>query len=447
VTLTGCPPTLARALEGGALDPGVLPGFVAEQRRRGLVQGTRPLCNVLSPLIIPAGLYRRVARAATLVAAAVERVVARALVDPSLARQLGASPRERALAAVDPCLPWTVAVGRLDMVFTTKGEPGAGFAFVELNADSPAGIADQMLLEQTLFRLPAVRPHLAVGRAVPANAAEGLVAALRESFRHRGGSGAPRVAIVDWRHVETAAEQRVLRQLLEERGMPAVLADPDDLRFAGGRLLVEGAPVDVVYRRVMTAELLARADDDHPLLQAYRAGAVCMVNPLRSLLANKKAVFSVLSDPAFADLFDADQRATIRQHVPWTRALGDIEIAGILRRKDELVLKPNDGYGGNGVVLGWTVSRADWRAAVERAAGEGALVQQRLHPRRLRFPTFSVPAGGVRWQELTLDCDPFLFQGRVEGAMVRLSASPLSNVSAGGGVTGLLVVEDEAAHV
>jgi hypothetical protein len=88
---------------------------------------------------------------------------------------------------------------------------------------------------------------------------------------------------------------------------------------------------------------------------------------------------------------------------------------------------------------------------VERGCREGAVVQARLHPRRLRFPTFSLPGPGVHWQELTLDCDPFLFQGRVEGAMVRVSASPVSNVSAGGGVTGLLVLADEPqatrAHV
>jgi uncharacterized circularly permuted ATP-grasp superfamily protein len=456
MSLTGCLPGLARALDGDALDPAVLPGFVAEQRRRGLVQGTRPLCNVLSPLTLSAGLYRRITHAAALVAGAIERVVSRALVDPALARALGASPRERALAAIDPCLPWTVGVGRLDMVFTAAAsDPDPGFAFVELNADSPAGIADQMLLEQTLFRLPALRPHLGAVRAVPANAAEGLVTALRESFRQRGGAGAPRVAIIDWRHVDTAAEQRVLRQLLEERGMPAVLADPDDLRFTGGRLWAQGmpAPVDVVYRRVMTAELLGRADDDHPLLQAYRAGAVCVVNPLRSLLANKKAVFAVLTDPAWAHLFDAAQRAAIRQHVPGTRVLGGgATSAELLRRQHDLVIKPNDGYGGNGVVLGWTVSPAQWQDAIERGSVAGAVVQERLHPRRLRFPTFALSGGGVRWQELTLDCDPFLFQGRVEGAMVRLSAAPLSNVSAGGGVTALLVVEDEpaaevAAHV
>ena len=61
-----------------------------------------------------------------------------------------------------------------------------------------------------------------------------------------------------------------------------------------------------------------------------------------------------------------------------------------------------------------------------------------------RFPAFTLE-GAVEWPELGFDCDPFLFLGRVEGAMVRVSSSPLSNVSAGGGVTALLVRDDGPA--
>jgi len=41
-----------------------------------------------------------------------------------------------------------------------------------------------------------------------------------------------------------------------------------------------------------------------------------------------------------------------------------------------------------------------------------------------------------------VDFNPFLFQNEVEGALIRLSASSLLNVSSGGGQTALLVLED-----
>ena len=45
-------------------------------------------------------------------------------------------------------------------------------------------------------------------------------------------------------------------------------------------------------------------------------------------------------------------------------------------------------------------------------------------------------------EELLIDFDPFLFRGKVEGGLVRLSSSSLVNVAQGGGETALIVLED-----
>jgi hypothetical protein len=45
-------------------------------------------------------------------------------------------------------------------------------------------------------------------------------------------------------------------------------------------------------------------------------------------------------------------------------------------------------------------------------------------------------------EEMFVDFNPYLFRGRAEGALVRLSSSSLCNVSSGGGETALLVLED-----
>ena len=57
------------------------------------------------------------------------------------------------------------------------------------------------------------------------------------------------------------------------------------------------------------------------------------------------------------------------------------------------------------------------------------------------FPIF----GESHWalQPMYVDTNPFLFAGRVEGALVRLADSPVVNVTSGGGETGFLVIEDE----
>jgi hypothetical protein len=56
------------------------------------------------------------------------------------------------------------------------------------------------------------------------------------------------------------------------------------------------------------------------------------------------------------------------------------------------------------------------------------------------FPTYD---GEAFMQELLIDFDPFLFRGRAEGGLVRLSAQSLVNVAAGGGEAALVVLEDQ----
>ena len=43
-----------------------------------------------------------------------------------------------------------------------------------------------------------------------------------------------------------------------------------------------------------------------------------------------------------------------------------------------------------------------------------------------------------------VDTNPFLFRGKVCGAMVRLSSTPIVNVTSGGGETGFFVIEQHA---
>jgi hypothetical protein len=42
-----------------------------------------------------------------------------------------------------------------------------------------------------------------------------------------------------------------------------------------------------------------------------------------------------------------------------------------------------------------------------------------------------------------VDTNPFLFSGKVCGAMVRLSNSPVVNVTSGGGETGFFVIHED----
>src|SRR5688572_750695 len=72
------------------------------QRKGGLLHGDRPLCPFLRPHIIRRSEYAAVERASAAIAAALERLVGQALAGGAIADELGLTPRETAMARVDP---------------------------------------------------------------------------------------------------------------------------------------------------------------------------------------------------------------------------------------------------------------------------------------------------------------------------------------------------------
>jgi uncharacterized circularly permuted ATP-grasp superfamily protein len=94
-----------------------------------------------------------------------------------------------------------------------------------------------------------------------------------------------------------------------------------------------------------------------------------------------------------------------------------------------LVLKPNDAYGGRGVVVGSEVDQAAWEAAVGRALDEPSVVQEAVEVPTEMFPM--VVDGRVEYQAQSVDLDPFTFHGRAAGAVCRISGAGLQNVTAG----------------
>ncbi|KRT77222.1 MAG: hypothetical protein XU14_C0018G0040, partial [Armatimonadetes bacterium CSP1-3] len=228
------------------------------------------------------------------------------------------------------------------------------------------------------------------------------------------------------------------------QGLECVITDPREVEYTGGRLLAEGRPVDLIYKRVLLSELIDRGGRDHPVVRAVRDRAVCMVNPFRCKILHKKASLAVLSDERNAHLFDAQERQAIDAHIPWTRRVEERRtvfrglpvdlVPLILEHREQFVLKSNDEYGGRGITLGWETDAETWERTVVAAVAEPTVVQERVLLPSEPFP--SMIDGRLQIFDRMLDIDPFIVYGAaVEGCITRLSTASLLNVTAGGGST------------
>jgi hypothetical protein len=427
-----------------SLTPEFLAGLKADMHARRLVYGAREIGVALRPHILTGAQYNELVRVSEVLARAFERISELLVAKPKLLALVGLDEREQRLALIEPGFKCPAVTTRLDAFVH-----GAEIKFVEYNAENPSSLTDQEGLNQVLLAVPAMQALAARYRLRPLTPAASLLRALVATFHEWGGHGAPHIAIVDWAELPTASEFILLRDYFGSCGVPTVICTPDELEYTGGHLRRGDFRIDLVYKRVIIHELIARTDDTHPLLRAYADRAVCLVNPFRCKALHKKAAFELLTSEEYEHWFAPEARAVIRACVPWTRRVGarrttyagrTIELLEFVRaERAKFVLKPNDDYGGQGICLGSRASESEWDVMIETALAGDYVVQELIELHTEEFPVFN--ERGWALQPMYVDTNPFLFNGRVEGAMVRLSDSPVVNVTSGGGETGFCVIE------
>jgi hypothetical protein len=413
------------------------------QLERGIAFGDRPLCTVLRPRLMRLAEYDTLRSVCGELLGAFRTAGEIALTDRAFRAQFRLADWEETLLESAPRLHVTSPLGRLDAFV----DPTDGIARItEYNGETPAGTAYCDALSELFLAMPAMRPFARKWTVRPLPARNHLFNTLLDTWQQfRGVRTIPTIAIVDWHDVPTVSEFVLSRAYFESMGAECIITTPDALTYSGGKLRdASGVVIDLIYKRVLIHELIEECGLDHAMVRAVVDGAVCMVNPFSCKPLHKKASLAVLSDERNSRCFSSGQLNVIARHVPWTRVVEerhttigsrDIDLVPwISEQKDQLVLKPNDDYGGTGIVLGWEVDSASWEIAVTRALNEPYIVQ-----RRIALP--SEPFAAVIDGTLTLDTRivdtaPFCWDGSwADGMLCRISTSTLVNVTAGGGST------------
>jgi uncharacterized circularly permuted ATP-grasp superfamily protein len=417
--------------------------------RAKLIFGGRRLSPYLRPHFVTEDDFARVVRVCETVWGAIEKVKDAAVADESLLDELGLTPIERELAKIDPGYRFVSPTARLDSFLTDEA-----YSFVELNGESPAGIAYADAAFEIFEQLPVMKrftERYDIRRFHGRPQMLKVLVDCYEEFLGRKPDRAPQIAIVDLKGMPTQKEFELFREYFEAQGYPSIIASPDELEFTNNRLRAGEFEIDIVYKRLLVNEYLPVMKEQPALLDAYRARAICMVNSFRSKIIHKKALFAVLTDARYKSLFTSNEQEMIKRHVPWTRYVRagksdyfekEIDLLEFIEEhRDRLVLKPNDDYGGHGIYIGWNVDEIGWDEAIHNALANGDyLVQERVQTARETFPALAAD-DTIQFVEQLVDLDPLLFNGKVGSAFTRLSSNELANVTAGGGMVPTFVIQ------
>lgn len=247
-----------------------------------------------------------------------------------------------------------------------------------------------------------------------------------------------RIAFVVVKDSVVESDHRLLAEHYARNGWQATVVDPRELRFDGTALLARGEPVEAVFRDAFEELFIGEfAPGDAALLAAARADAVVVMNPFAAALADDKALLELLSTPS---RWNGELASVLAAHVPCTRVLRErrvdwegreVDLLDFVRgAREQLVLKPADGYGGFGITVGPFVTSSAWDTALHEALRKpNHYVAQRYH---------ALPREQVSLLEGTTQ-DAFVvhslwFHPELVGAFSRASLLPVVNVHQGGGL-------------
>jgi hypothetical protein len=436
----------ARADEAiGRLSPAARDAFAIDAQRqaslRGLRRGPQDIPLVLSPVSLPREELSRLGRAARHIVSALVKV-ARDVIErqPEKKRLLfeHLSPLELAALETRYREAEELLVARVDWFVDQTGAARA----LEVNATIPAMPVYSEAAVQGWLEAACPDRAAELSAKNPGNArwlVEALLRAAKAAGRGARGEAFPRGLSVQLLHREgdpQLSELEVLADLLRQRGAQARTVTPTQVALDGDR------------SRVLYRHLFARnVEAGSPLGQA-------LLDPARHAIWNRidgwletKGLFAELSAHAeeSGHLLDADERAAIARHVPFTRLLDDVADER-LGDGDGFVLKKSHDYGGKSVLIGREIAPAAFRAALAAARRDppGTWVVQELidAPPLLRWFCAAGEGGSISAQRIGLHLDVSTYASLLPGvpdggSVCRAAPGRVVNIAGGGGVAPL----------
>jgi hypothetical protein len=404
--------------------------FEDSAAQQGLVYAGKPLSISFYPIILPKMHVAHIKEVVETLTRLMEKITCMFLEEPDIRQIFGFSREQTELIEIDPGYESAIPCGRFDSFFD-----GRTIRFTEFNTDGTAGMDGAEKIAKLYLSAPSMQDFFSAYTLQAFDIHHCVLSTLLDCYGQymsaRPVEG-PCIAIVDWKEARTKAEFVAFAEFCRAQGYEAIIADPRELEYDGGTLSHQGQKIDIIYRRVVSAEYMDRLEEVKPMTRAFRDHNVCLVGSFRSDVAFSKKAFGLLHMPELAHFFSADERRVVERHIPWTQPFEDIEceylghnigMPDVARQnKDAFVLKPSNLYEGQGVWLGSYKEQDEWEKLIEAALKEDYVLQE-LVP----IPYMPVGTWDDKFEkkERFVHLGEYVFGGTFCGLYCRVAEGPL----------------------
>lgn len=365
------------------------------------------------------------------------KVIARYLEDPSYRGAFDFDERLEELILLPRGYDSLLPFARVD---TFLDEETYRVRFCEFNGDGSSGMNENREITNSILDSAAFREFAGRHQVEVCSLFDPWVdkfCAIYDGYEHKVAN--PRFAICDYLENGVVDEFRIYAGLFAERGVDCAVVDVRDLRFDGEVLRDgEGLPVNAIWRRCVTNDVLDFWDESQDLIAAVRAEKVALIGSFAGHIVHDKQIFEVLFKPETQAFLTPEERAFVEETVPFTAFLDDdhADIARIRAEKDRWIIKPTDHYGAHDVYAGCAVSQKRWEELIDSFANNRAgypfIVQSYVTPCRSDILPPDTGADALSDEQMSCVAPVaynnlnglYLYDGEFQGVFSRLGPLP-----------------------
>ncbi len=312
-----------------------------------------------------------------------DKVIDRYLADEDYRRLFGFDPRLEELICLPARYPCRLPVARIDIFYD---EITGDFKFCEFNTDGTSAMNEDRELNIAVQRTLAYQQFAENHELCTFELFDTLAAELKAIYDStENASSCPHAAIVDFMDYATENEFKVVAESLRRVGCTAEICEIRELTFDGQALYSpSGRKIDMIYRRAVTCDIMEHYEEVQPLIQAVKAGAVCILGDFRTQVVHNKIFYKVVQMEETLSMLTEAEQQFVQQHFPYTQSFVKelVPLEKVLNHREGWILKPEDSYGSKGVYAGVEYSQEEWEKLVPQQYNRHYIVQEFCQPYR-----------------------------------------------------------------
>ena len=315
----------------------------------------------------------------------------------------------------------SLPIARIDIFYH---EDTGDFQFCEINTDGTAAMQRDLEMRKALKFNPAHRYVEDLFELQPFELFDSWVETFLSLYdTYKKKKDRPNVAMVDFLENATLKEFEEFAERFRNAGVNCEICDIRSLKYRDGVLYSsEGYRIDAIYRRAVTADIMAHYDEVSDFLNAVRDDAVFFAGAFSTQVIHTKWLFYVLHHEMTKAVLTEEERAFVEAHVPLTVEFSKdyISLDEVCEHKDKYIIKPMDAYASKGVYAsGREYAPAEWEKIAGDLYGKGLICQE--YCTQYMTENIDFAWGDGAWHPYINMPGLYAYNGRFAGVLMRMA--------------------------